>query len=511
MPEVLNIYRGTESVTAAKGASFVISLGAEVDQDSSVVLASSSIPSGTSRDFRHVVSTELEASVGATAGTYDQIRVRRNSAASAVTFDLEWTVIEFDPASLGANGVTSGRTTGFSAGGTISETIAVSDIDSAVCIVSWNTSSFSLAFSDGSVRAEITSTTNLDLIASGTFAGTMEVAWQVIDFDTADVAVQRGTVSVAAASGTTTATGTDTLGTAVDLGASLLVGNGANFPAVSSASAMRWAAGLELTDTTTVTAYLGGYGSESASKTLVMGYEVAEFLDGATVQAGTLAFGSGDSSKTTSTFSPALDADRTVAWPVHPNLGNVDTNSTNPGGTGAVSFRQALNITTDVDSLTAYRNVTGVAVDLTRWQVIEFASSAPATPSGTLAATTRRNTAAASGLVDSPFTFAATTRRNTAAASGIVGTPVLADLAATTRRSTLAANGTVDSPIALGATTRRNTLAMVGAAEARGALDSTTRRNTVAAAGFVGTPAAAVYKLVRRMRRAGPRGMSVGL
>ncbi len=374
MPEVVSIQRGTESIAAAAGTSFVIALGAEVDDSSSIVLHSSSIPSGTSRDYRHIVTVELEASGGASAGKFDQIRVKRNNASSAATFSIEWEVIEFDAASLGTNGVTYGSTTGFSAGGTIGETIAVTDIDSAVCTVCWSTSSFSYAFSDGSVRAEITSTTNLNLIASGTFAGTMEVAWQVIDFDAGDVAVQRGTVSVNASSGTTTSSGTDTI-TSVDTGASLLLGNGMNFPTVTSAIPIKSSAGLVLTNATTVTAYLGGYGSESAGKTLVIGYEVAEFLDGAAVQAGTLAFASGDSSKTTSAFSPALDQDRTSSWRVHPDLGNVDTNNTNPGGTGAVSFRQALDITTDVDSLTAYRNVTGIAVDLSWWQVIEFAAA----------------------------------------------------------------------------------------------------------------------------------------
>lgn len=372
MPNVTSIQRGTRSVVAADGTSFVIALGTEVDDSSSIVLHSSSVPSGTSRDYRHIVTMELEASGGASAGHYDQIRVRRNSAASAATFSVAWEVIEFDPATLGANGVTWGRDSAFSAGGTVSKTIAVTDVDSAICTVCWSTSSFSLALSDGSVRAGITSTTNLDLVASGTFTGTLEMVWQVIDFDPADVSVQRGTIAVNAASGTTTASNTATI-SSVDLTASLLVGNGMTFPAVSSASAMRWAAGLVLTDATTVTAYLGGYGSESAGKTLTIGYEVAEFLDGASVQAGVFAFASGDSSKTTSTFSPTLDPDRSVAWRVHPDLGNVDTNSTNPGGTGAVTFQQVLDITTDVDSLTATRAVTGVAVDAF-WQVVEFAA-----------------------------------------------------------------------------------------------------------------------------------------
>lgn len=108
---------------------------------------------------------------------------------------------------------------------------------------------------------------------------------------------------------------------------------------------------------------------------------------------------------------------------------------------------------------------------------------------GTLAAATRRNTLDAAGAVDGVFgAFAAATRRDTLDAAGDVD-PVTGTLAAVTRRNAMAFDGEVTGNVAgtFAAATRRNTASLEGEVDIiTGTFAATTRRNTLTASGVSG-------------------------
>ena len=343
MPALASRQTGQVTITPGDGASGTISI-------SSVVPANAycqfSIQSADTlwRDFRHMLTLEL---TDATTLTW-----RRFQGTNATDIILTWWVVESTDFTVQRGTITALGNQALTALNSLSESFLIYSLDLAFNIINYNGAE--------SVRAELTSTTNLALTSSGTPTAGFNFHYQVVECP--NVSVQRGTIDITLSNSQNTAAITS-----VDLTKSFVNMTGAE-DGVATSNINKETKRVELTDATTVTAIRGSQFSTSGTDTI--GFEVIEFTDSSVVYRGLLSLLDTEAAATSAAFSPAPLEANTVPIITGPYLHNVIL--TGSGEPDDVAGELTLNASTgNIDSITATRTGTSDAVDYP-YAVVEF-------------------------------------------------------------------------------------------------------------------------------------------
>lgn len=285
MAEVQNVFRGTEAIAAADGASIVVPLPQTINAAHSFVSFTSRTTSGTQRVLRHAFNASLSDT---------QITFTRNSGASAASHTIEWEVVEFD------SSVAVQRGEVLHAGTQTDVTLSPSvELDDSWPLPAFETNNNELTGRATPAISLVNGGATLRIETGFTAAGDdCTVGWQVISFAGADASVQHGTAFMA--SGASSAT--YTLPVAVTRANSFIVHCGAIAGVYGTAWSSRYTCTTELTNDTTVTVTKTEAGTDPS---LDVHFCVVEMLDGSTVEHISTQIPSGS---TTPTVQPTFAA-----------------------------------------------------------------------------------------------------------------------------------------------------------------------------------------------------------
>lgn len=430
------IYSGT-STLANGSATLSVSLGATIDLTKSFEVATWRINSGSPQNCS--IDCVL------TTTTIDFTR-----SATSTDCIIDWFAAAF------TSGVTAQRGVATNVGSTPTN-VTISSVNTAKAWPIISDSNAGTGYgTDDTVRARITSGTNLALQAGA--SGADRVPWQVVE--DADCSVQEVLTTFSTETQIdTTITSAATNKTAVF--SSLYVDGsvvGGSLPILFQTSATNLRAAR----------------FHTAPGVNVASY-VVTFSDATTCEQKQVSFTSSDTSIITSITS-VTTANTVLVGAGSTEASNGYSNSTASGGNLAAMFGNSLTSSTQV---TTARAATGSVAGTAGFTVVQFPTASGV--SGTVAYTNANDTSAASGTTTVTGTLARTNANDTSAASGT--TTITGSLARTNANDTSAASG---SPTIVGSSSTTNasdTSAASGTTTVTGSLARTNANDTSSASG----------------------------
>ncbi len=351
---------GEITIISSDGTSGTITITAVVDADTLIIFSSSNADE-LGRNRRHEFTLELTSTT--------QLTWTRDQSGSARTVTLRYWVIEID--SLGSSGIQRGRMNSHSSNDNDQTISTVGNTDRAVTIFSRN-QGVNFSNGGGQRRSTLTSVTNLRIRFDETPNNGEDTAYQVIEFNDADVDVQRGTIDITGSGESNTGTITS-----VDTGKSWINHPGHSGPDKTAGTEFKPTNTMQLTDDTTLSVTRGNQGSNSSTD--VMAYEVVEFLDDTIVEHGQIQLAISTASATSSTFSPKPDENKTVPMTNSSPQNHGESDASTEITPEDYYCRHTLDITAgEVDSVTITRSGSASLMDYD-YNVVEFSAAAGAT------------------------------------------------------------------------------------------------------------------------------------
>lgn len=345
MPAVSQVLTGSRTVVAGDGLTIDITISS-VDVSRSVVMHTVRTANSDYRLKRHTFAAHL---VDATT-----VRLQRHESSFAHNAYVEWTVVEFESGAL-AN-LQTGLVTPTS--NTTDTAITPVDTGAAFPIVT--------RYVAGDSPGEDGQTNLPSFVQTSVPGDTLRMKWintsytagagyrfQIVEFDPADAAVQSGTISATAYSGTATIS-------TVDIEKTLLAFFGTCGGATQRAFTL-----FKLNSTTQVFAGRQELGSTVAFE---VGWFAVEMLDGSVVEAGSLSIANGSTTPASQpSWTPAL-TDGAVFQPCSmPNA-----RSTAASDTGSPKdFQHTVTLDSGQAGATAQRYGSVGPIDL-YWQVVDW-------------------------------------------------------------------------------------------------------------------------------------------
>ena len=406
MAVIQSVQSGSKTIVADDGASITINLGSSVTLAQSVLVCTWSDDDNETRELRHTFTEELSST---------QITLTRNSSSFAKSVVLEWYVYEFDS----SVSVQRGKFTP----GSINSSQTISSVNTDSTFIMASFASDNNEYFRWTV--DLTSSTNINF-DSVSAVRVDSIAYQVVEFDSSDVAVQKKTGTISGGSASTTATITSVTTSDTFIAAEY------GFSANTFASAIRHKDKATLDSSTQIT--IARSSNETASVYDYVVY-VVEMLDGTTVQKGTATIAD-TGTGTTATITALSNG----------GMFQGDTNGNQLNASSSGGLRP--------EDLRATQSVSGTTVTFTRagtlgaleieWAAIDWnASETPAGISGSISETLEDFTGSASGELTASGSISETLEETTSTASGLVGVDISDTIAATLEDFTSAASGQI--------------------------------------------------------------------
>lgn len=274
MATIQSVQSGSEIISSADGVAITITLDTSVVLSQSFLVCTYKAGESSAREARSIFLEELSST---------EITLTRTSSAFASTITVEWYVYEFD------SSVNVQHLKFSPASITESQTISAVNVGSTFVTASFEASGNSY----NRWTAELSSSTNVDFQSVGNLL-TTNIAYQVVEFDSADAAVQIKTGSIPPAS-----TDANIPINAVSV-ANSFIASEYGFSSSTFTPAVRHRDKCSITSSTELT--YSRTGAHTASTYSYVVYLV-EMLDGTTVQSGTATIPNG-STLTTETITP---------------------------------------------------------------------------------------------------------------------------------------------------------------------------------------------------------------
>lgn len=353
MPAAVEVYTGSVTYTSASGTDpTAINVGAtgagRPDIDNCIVnFTMRGAESGTTlRVKRHVFTATLTDN-----GTNLQLNFSRNESSSAETVDIEWFVVEFESSALGSSGIQTGEVSVDATTDTVAIT-AVSESEAAVFtsyktdLTAWSSAQYTVELTTNvTARDQIT----FDCDSAG--ASDYTIAWQVVEFQSADIAMQHG-VNSFSDSGTQAVTATD-----------LVLKTGQQG---GNSSGVRYFSMASLNSTTEIQFNVNTRGATVASG---LSWQCMEFLDSTAFAQGVASISDTSSSVSSTTFT-AMDTGQASALSAVGSWPNAySTSTTTDYNIHDVTFTLDLHV--DGDEVTITRAGTGGPADIA-WAAVEW-------------------------------------------------------------------------------------------------------------------------------------------
>lgn len=299
MPAIKNVTSGSVTYTSGSGTDptdIEVGTSTNFPLGQSVICFTEQNADTSGRRLRHCFSAQL-----LTNGSNTDLSFSRDTATSATTVILEWTVYAFESSTL-AQDVISGEIDATN----LAEAVALgSVVDEAATLVFVSSKTSSLPWvKEPQFTTELT--TNVSPRDEITFthgatpsSGESVIRYQVVEFQTADILVSHGLTSYGKTGTTTALSGHTTLGDMFVLSTGIRGGN---------TTSVRFFTRVQLNSVSELGFNPQNFGS---SVTGYMSWSVAELLDGGAVEQGVIAITDTNATPATQPSFTALASNRT--------------------------------------------------------------------------------------------------------------------------------------------------------------------------------------------------------